>query len=79
LQAQLFSLLQANELAMTIQQVKKLRLQCRARAPSVEVREERIVGFLQHGRGIQARRDPLAQCRFADTYRAFDCDVLKGH
>jgi hypothetical protein len=73
------SLLLANELPMTVQQLKELRLQCRAGAPRIEVRQERVVGFLQHGRGIEARRYPLAECRFADTYRAFDCDIPKVH
>ena len=64
---------------MAIEQVKELRLQRRARAAAVEVGEEWIVGFLEHGRGIKTICDPLGKRRLADTNRSFDSDVLKRH
>ncbi len=62
---------------MAIQQIEQLRLQRRAGAIGVEVGEERIVGFLEDGGGIQPRREPFGQRGFAGTDRAFNRDVAK--
>jgi len=64
---------------MAIEEKKKLRLQRCAGAAGVEVGQERIVGFFQHGCGIESARDSLGKRRFADTDRSFDSDVLKRH
>src|SRR5262245_22373893 len=55
------SLLQGDELSMPAEEVKELRLQRRARPTGVEVREEWIVGFLQHNCGIEAPCDPVGK------------------
>ena len=48
-------------LAVAIEQVEELRLQRRAGAVGVEVGEKRILGVLEHDRGVEPRRQPLGQ------------------
>ena len=62
---------------MPIEEIKKLRLQRRARTARVEVGEERIVRFLQHDRRIEPRAETLRKSGLARTDRSFDRDVAE--
>jgi HEAT repeat protein len=55
---------------MAAEQVEELRLQRRAGPPGVEVGEERILGFLEHDRGVEPRGQPLGERRLADCASA---------
>ena len=55
----------------------QLRLQRSARPVAVEVAEERILRFFENERGVEPRREPLRECRFACADRTFDRDVAE--
>jgi len=60
---------------MAVQQVKELRLECGAGAIRVEVGQERVLGFLEDDRGVEARAEPFSQRRFSRADRTLDRDV----
>ena len=62
---------------MAIEQVEELRLQRSARAIRVEIREERIVHFLEHDCRIEPGAEPFGERGLARTDRAFDRDVAE--
>ena len=62
---------------MPLEQVEELRLQCRARAIGIEVREKRILGVFEHKRGVEAGGEPLGKRGFARADRSFDRDVAE--
>ena len=59
---------------MPVQQVEELRLQRRARAPAVEVGEERILAFLEHRGRVEPRRETFGERGLADADWSFDRD-----
>ena len=64
-------------LAVAVEQVEELRLQRRAGTVGVEVGEERILGFFEHDRRVEARAEPLGQRGLARADRPFDRDVAE--
>ena len=69
--------MQRGLLPMALEQIEELRLQGRARTIGVEVREERILGVLEHERGVEAGGEPLGKSGFARADRSFDRDVAE--
>ena len=57
-------------LPVAVEQEEQLRLEGGARPIGIEVGEERVVRFLQDGRRVDVRGQPLGQRRLADTGRA---------
>ena len=62
---------------MAVEQVEELRLQRGAGPVGVEVGEKRILGFLEHDRGVEPRAEPLGQRGLARADRSFDRDVAE--
>ena len=65
-------------LPVAVEQIKKLRLERRTGTVGIEVGEERILGFFQHHRGVEARAEPLGENGFACADRTFNRDVAEG-
>src|SRR5260221_574132 len=70
-------LAQRGLLAMTVEEIEQLCLQRRAGTVGVEIREERILHFLQHDRGVESRAETLGQRGFPRADRSFDRDVAE--
>jgi hypothetical protein len=64
---------------MTVEEVEELGLERGAGPVGVEVREERIVGILEHHRGVETRAEPFCERRLAGADRAINGNVPKVH
>jgi hypothetical protein len=56
---------------------KELRLEARARALGIEIREEGILGLVEDERCVEPRAQPVCETRLADANRALDGNVPK--
>ena len=64
-------------LPVPVQQIEELCLERGAGFVGVEVGEKRVLGFLQHDRGIEPRAEPLGERGFTGADRPLDGDVAE--
>ena len=62
---------------MPRQREEELRLERGAGTISVEIRQERVVGVVQHDRRVEARAKPIGQQRFSDAGWSLDGDITE--
>ena len=64
-------------MAVTIQQIEKLRLQRGTRAVGVKIGEKWIFGFFEDERRVEACAEPFSEQRFTRADRTFNRDVAE--